>query len=123
MANIKTLGVKEDGTVKYLDIDVLVDENNGWLLIRGYFGSGGLQSYKTIHSNVSEYKKKTFLKNASDYIRAELYHSYEKYNKNIPAQIEISRYAVNIDVIDEDGKERRVFRKNIKRTNKKPVKV
>lgn len=111
MANLSTLGVKEDGTVKYLDIDVLVDENNGWLLIRGYFGNGGLQSYKTIHSNVSEYKKKTFLKNASDYIRAELYHFYEKYNKNVPAQIEISRYAVSIDVVDGDELKGRKVRK------------
>lgn len=81
----------------------------GDLTIRGTFGSGGLQGYRTTFSNVSDYKKRQFLNINSDYIRDELYHFYREYNKNIAKQVEACRYATNVDVIGGgDLKERKV---------------
>jgi hypothetical protein len=106
MSDLETIGVTEDGDIKYIDVHALVFDAAGGIIgdatFRAYYRGKVMTRFSVFDDNLTPYQRKKHIPLLSDEARETSNMWFKKLNKNVPEQIKISRYAVNIDVLQPE---------------------
>jgi hypothetical protein len=119
MSTINKLGVTEDGRIRYIEVNSLVMDAAGGIIgdivFTGKFDGRNLSSVKhksfLTDSAMRKLRSEGMFQVLKEEAEDAIMHYYKQYNQNVPAQVNLSRYAVDIDILPMP-KERKI---NIKR--------